>query len=69
VEEFLYEARPYFYALIAIGVLLYYQGSNIGIFSGVLLICAAGIIIKLRHNYRKSHRENPLPKSKNKFKK
>ncbi|OGB27245.1 MAG: hypothetical protein A3I66_10020 [Burkholderiales bacterium RIFCSPLOWO2_02_FULL_57_36] len=52
-ETIWYEYTPYLYAIAGIMSILHI-GSVIGICFGLLLIVAAGLIIWLRHNYRRS---------------
>lgn len=53
IETIWYEYTPYLYAIVGI-VSILHIGSLIGICFGLLLIVAAGLIILVRHNYRKS---------------
>jgi hypothetical protein len=52
-ETIWYEYTPYIYAVAGIMSILQI-GSLIGISFGLLLIAAAGLIIRMRHNYRKA---------------
>lgn len=52
-ETIWYEYTPYLYAIAGI-IFILHVGSVIGICFGLLLVVAAGLIIFLRHNYRKS---------------
>ena len=52
-ETIWYEYTPYLYAIAGIMSILHI-GSVIGICFGLLLVAAGALIIRKRHNYRKS---------------
>lgn len=52
-EAIWYEYTPYLYAIVGILSILHI-GSVIGICFGLFLVISAGLIILLRHNYRRS---------------
>jgi len=52
LEEIWYEASPYVYAALSVGVLLTAQGT-LAVVSSVMLLVAAGTIVRLRWSYRR----------------
>jgi hypothetical protein len=56
IEAAWYEASPYVYAVAGFGSLTNYH-SSIAIVSGVILLIAAGTILKMRWTYRRVQAE------------
>lgn len=54
VPDRLYEALPAIYAVVGFWALLAAE-NTLGVFSSLLLLTAAGVITKLRYDYRRGN--------------
>jgi hypothetical protein len=57
MEEKIYEARPFFYLVLAFYALAISRNSPVMVVSGLLLLLAGVWVWRLRHNYRLYYRE------------